>query len=158
VDEDGYTTVFTGGVAVFRTDRLYDALTSPDFGRPLLFIPIPDGFVRENIQVHGRADVTGVEYGFRDRQVPVNFPAGQVARASRIIAHHRQVLSTDIQGLLGGALDAYTAWVNFKAARAIGESPQQESPPAAGPLPRRPFVRQSPDRTSQIQNLPRQLP
>jgi hypothetical protein len=121
VDQDGYTTVVTGGVAVFRTDEVYRLNESPDARRPVLFMPIPRGFVRENIVVRGREDVTGVEYSYRDRQVPVNFPAGPYCRAASITAVHRQAITTG-GNLFEGALAAYGNVQNIITNKRFAES------------------------------------
>jgi hypothetical protein len=106
VASDGYTTVVTAGTAIFRTDLVYKTLQSPDSNRPVLFMPIPQGFARENVQVTGLPDVTGVEYSYRDRQVPVNFVAGPYVKAASISAVHRQAILSN-SDMLDGALRAY---------------------------------------------------
>lgn len=130
VDQAGYTTTFTGGVAVFRTDLLYRYAQSPDQSRPLLFMPVPAGCVRESVEVKGRADVTGVEYGYRDRQVPVNFPAGPYARAASISALHRQAISTG-GDIFGGVLAAYERVAGVRANKHIAEAEQAAAQKAA---------------------------
>lgn len=102
VREDGFTTITTQGKAIFRTDRLYETMTNPDSNRPILFMPILQGFVRENINVVGLPDATGVVYSYRDRQVYVNFPAGPYVGAASISAIHRQAIVSNTQ--LGASL------------------------------------------------------
>lgn len=106
VDDHGYTTVVTEGDAVFRADMVYRLPASPDADRPVLFMPIQFGFVRENIQVTGHPDSLGVHYSYQDRQVPVNFVAGPYCKAASISAVHRQAIVTNTD-VLGGALSAY---------------------------------------------------
>lgn len=131
VDNDGYTTNITGGIAIFRTDRVYELLQSPDFNRPLMFIPIPPGFVREGIQVAGRPDVTGIEYSFRDRQVHVNFPAGPYARAASINVYHRQALVTG--NLADSVFNFFEKKWNLEAQRNFAHmNPNQASEVQAG--------------------------
>lgn len=106
VDEDGYTTVSVDGSAVFRTDAVYKAEENPDAFRSALFMPIPQGFTRVIDHVTGRDDVTGVDYAYKDKQVPVNFVAGPYCQAARISAVHRQSI-TSRTDVFGGALSAY---------------------------------------------------
>ena len=115
IDDDSYTTITTTGAAVFRADLVQDLPMSPDASRPLLFIPIPQGFVRENIVVTGRNDVTGVDYSFQDRQVPINFPAGPYSGAMKIAAVHRQSVSSS--DVLEGALSVYQSVLGLKVNR-----------------------------------------
>lgn len=142
IDDAGYTTILTGGVAIFRTDRLYSQLESPDQRRPLLFLPIPNGFVRENIQVRGREDVTGVEYSFRDVQVPVNFPAGAYARAAKITALHRQAIVTNMD-VLEGALNTYERVLGLKANKYFADQDRHEADKAGAAAKGRPAPRPS---------------
>ena len=122
IDADGYTTTFTSGVAIYRTDLLWKNFTSPDVDRSLLFMPVPSGFVRTNIQVTGMPDVTGVHYAYTDRQVEINFPVGPLARASSISVEHTQKLSTKdgIDTLLG-------AYEKFRYMGGLGD--QSHAPP-----------------------------
>lgn len=140
VDADGYTTTVTGGAAVFRTDLLYQTLQSPDANRPLLFMPVPPGCVRENVEVRGLPDATGVAYGYRDRQVPVNFPAGPQARAASISALHRQAISAT-GDLFGGMLAAYERIQGIRANRRIAQAAEEEAKKQkAAPVSPRPGV------------------
>ena len=119
VSDDGYTVVKTEGSAIFRTDYVYDPTTgivNPDTFRALLFMPIQQGFVRENIVVVGREDVTGVDYSYEDRQVPVNFVAGPFMNAASIEAIHRQVVTSDVD-LLDSAITMYERVLSIKANR-----------------------------------------
>lgn len=104
--DDGSTVVNTQGQALFRTDFLIALRQSPDTHRPVLFLPIPIGFVRGNISVRGMEDVTGVQYSFMDKQVPVNFAAGPYAKAAHIAAVHRQAITAG-DDILKGALATY---------------------------------------------------
>lgn len=118
VGEDGYTTIATSGKAIFRTDVVFGTAAtgfqSPDVQRAFCMLPIPLGFVRENVQVTALPDVTGIEYAFQDRQVSVNFPAGPFAKAAKISVHHRQAVSVN-GGALGGVLNAYERILGLKA-------------------------------------------
>lgn len=124
IDEASFTTIATSGTAIFRTDLVHSLPQSPDVARPFIFIPIPQGFVRENIVVSGREDVTGVNYSFQDRQVPINFPAGQYAGAAKISAVHRQSISS--MDVLGGALSAYQQVLGLKANRNFARIDQED--------------------------------
>jgi hypothetical protein len=99
VDKDGYTTVVTAGLALFRTDMVYALESSPDLDRPLLFMPVPQGFVREIDYVEGREDVTGIAYQYRDVQQSVNFVAGPFVGAAEITAVHRQSVTSNVDFL-----------------------------------------------------------
>lgn len=104
VAEDGFTNINTQGKAIFRTDKLYEIMNSanPDYARPLLFMPILQGFTRVVNYVTGLPDVTGVSYGYTDTQVKVNFPAGPYVGAALISAVHSQsiVSNTELAGSL----------------------------------------------------------
>lgn len=104
--EDGSTVINTQGQALFRTDFLIALRQSPDTHRPILFLPIPIGFIRGNITVRGMENVTGVQYAFTDKQVPVNFTAGPYAKAAHIAAVHRQAITAG-EDILKGALTTY---------------------------------------------------
>lgn len=102
VDEDGFVTIITQGKAIYRTDRLFTTnsdgtprFINPDSQRPVIFMPIMQGFVRENINVVGLENVTGVAYRYQDRQVHVNFPAAVYCGASSISAVHLQSIISD---------------------------------------------------------------
>lgn len=116
VDERGYTTVATSGEMICRTDQLYKFGANPDSFRGRIFMPIPNGFVRENILVAGLPDVTGVSYEYVDRQVPVNFPAGLPVRAASISAVHRQAIVNN-NSVFEGALSAYERTLGIAANR-----------------------------------------
>lgn len=118
VGQDGYTSITTEGVAIFRTDFVYANAQSPDAFRAIAFMPIPRGFVREILYVRGRGDVTGVEYGYRDTQQSVNFVAGPFVKAASMSCVHRQSVSTRAD-LLGGALAAYERTLGIAANRNI---------------------------------------
>lgn len=120
IDASGYTTVTTEGRALFRTDWVYALPESPDHKRPLIFMPIPPGFVRENIVVQGLEDASGVRYRYQDRQVPVNFVAGPYARAASISVVHRQAVSTNAD-VLGGALSFYERTLGLRANKHIAK-------------------------------------
>lgn len=115
---DGFTNIQTEGVAIFRSDFIYgdDPATSPDFSRPILFMPIPQGFVREIDYVTGREDGISIRYGYTDKQQSVNFVAGPYVKAAKISAVHRQSVTTHAD-LIGGALGAYERVLGLKANR-----------------------------------------
>lgn len=127
VGPDGYTSVSTIGTAIFRTDLLNTIIatslipgtppinsgTNPDVIRDRLFMPIPVGFVRENITVIGLPDATGVRYQYTDVQQAVNFPAGYYAKAASISAVHRQALSRG--DVLKGVLATYERVLGIEA-------------------------------------------
>jgi hypothetical protein len=99
VGRDGYTTVTTEGIAIFRTDLVYFTDTSPDVSRTLIFMPVPKGFVREVDYVDTREDVTGIIYGYHDTQQSVNFVAGPYVGAAEITAVHRQSVTSNVDFL-----------------------------------------------------------
>lgn len=106
VDDEGFTTVVTQGTAIYRTDSIFTLGISPDFERPVLFMPIPQGFVRRIDYVDGLPDVTGVTYGYTDTQQKTNFVAGPYTKAASINILHRQAVSTG-EDILSGALSLY---------------------------------------------------
>jgi len=119
--EDGSTVINTQGQALFRTDLLIALRQSPDTHRPVLFLPIPIGFIRGNITVHGMEDVTGVQYAFTDKQVPVNFAAGPYAKAAHIAAVHRQAITAG-DDILKGALATYERVLGLTVNRRLAAS------------------------------------
>lgn len=129
VSDTGYTTVQTQGVAIFRTDFVYRYAVNPDTERAILFMPIPQGFERMIDYVEGMPDVTGIAYGYTDTQVPVNFVAGPYAKAAKIVAVHRQAITTNAD-VLKGALTTYdriqSATLNNKWIREANERQEQE--------------------------------
>jgi len=122
VGQDSYTTINTDGMAIFRTDWVYRLPASPDCVRPLLTLPIPRGFQRENVVVEGLPDVAGVRYAFQDRQVPSNFVAGPYVKAAKISAVHRQGV-TNNSFVLEGALSAYERILGVAANKNIAKQP-----------------------------------
>jgi hypothetical protein len=119
VDTDGWTTIMTEGTAIYRTDMTFNNLQSPDSERAQLFMPIPQGFIREINYVEGLPDVTGVRYGYTDTQQKSNFVAGPYTNpnipgtgASSITVLHRQAVSTG-EDILTGALSAYERTVGL---------------------------------------------
>lgn len=106
VDEDSYTTTSVVGEAIFRADQVFkDGImtVSPDAFRPVIFMPIPQGFVRENISVSGMADAVGVYYNYEDRQVASNFVAAPYVAASKINVLHRMAMrSGDVWDTVSG--------------------------------------------------------
>lgn len=134
VASDGYTSITTEGSAIFRTDLVYDIPNSPDAFRAIAFMPIPQGFTREILYVTGRPDVTGVDYGYRDTQMSVNFVAGPFVKAASISCVHRQAVSTR-PDLWGGALSAYERVLGIKANRNIARSDDARRRNAGRPNP-----------------------
>lgn len=118
LDDNSYTVITTEGIALFRTDFVYGQPYSPDQQRPLLFLPIPQGFVRSVPEVTGLPDVTGVRYAFRDTQVPVNFVAGPYIKAAKISAVHRQAVVNNAD-ILQGAMTTYERVLGIQANRSI---------------------------------------
>ncbi len=123
VDEEGYTTSVTNGVALFRTDVTFSppaapvpggappgVFLSPDLLRPVLFEPIQPTFIRKVDYVRGVSSAVGVEYQYTDTQQRVNFHAAPFVRAAQIQAHHRQIMvADDVSDLLKKALDIATS-------------------------------------------------
>lgn len=143
VARDGFTTVATEGLALFRTDLVYQLDTSPDVERPVLFMPIPRGFTREIDYVEGREDVTGVAYRYTDTQQPSNFVAGPFVGAADVTAVHEQSVVSDVDFLGKGAelvmsganLMLTRKWLMEKAVRTGGgRGPVVPGAPGAGRL------------------------
>ncbi len=100
VDGEGYTTVTTEGLALFRTNQTFGTpgtatMDTPDRFRATLFMPIPQGFRRTIDYVEGRPDVSGIAYQYTDVQVPVNFVAGSYAKAADISINHKQSVTSE---------------------------------------------------------------
>lgn len=134
-DDRGYTTITTVGKAIFRTDWLNTGTTTttPDVLRAELMLKIPLGFVRENIQVTGLPDGTGIGYKFDDRQVEINFPGGPLSKAAKISAVHRQAIVNN-SDVLSGALTAYERALGLAANKNIAKPH-----PAAPNVPKLPY-------------------
>jgi hypothetical protein len=122
IGEDGYTRISVVGDAIFRTDLIFTTpdpstpFRSPDVDRAFCMLPIPLGFVREQVDVTGMPDVTGIHYSFVDRQVPVNFTAGPYARAAKISVNHRQSVTAQ-SDILPSALAGYERFVGALSQR-----------------------------------------
>jgi hypothetical protein len=113
IDADSYLQIHVDGEAHFRTDRLYDLQFNADALRQSLFLPVPAGFMRGGIEVHGSEDGASVRYSYIDRQMPVNFVAGRYVNATQISAVHRQALGNG-KDLFSTALDAYQSVTNAR--------------------------------------------
>lgn len=137
VGEDSYTTITTEGAAIFRTDVVYALPQSPDSVRSVLFMPIPQGFTRKILYVRGRPDVTGVEYGYRDTQVSVNFVAGPYTKAASMSAVHRQAIYNQPDIWSNGPLSVYERYLGIAAnknfAKHANKSPEPEPPKPVKP-------------------------
>jgi hypothetical protein len=124
INDDSYLTVQVEGTAHFRTDLMYLDNFSPDEGRVNLFLPVPFGCVRSNIQVAGLPDGTGVRYSFVDSQQMVHFPIGAELRASKISCVHRQAVAIETDLFTDGisaALNSYERMTGIRANRKIGQ-------------------------------------
>lgn len=144
VDDHGFTSLTTEGTALFRTDLLYtgpDNSANPDALRGVIFMPIPQGFVRKVDYVQGIPDGTGIRYGYTDRQVPVNFVAGPYCRAAEITVVHRQAIVSDMDilgGITGMVNQVTSTLLNFKWMRdGSGSAPggRGKRPPIPAPRP-----------------------
>jgi hypothetical protein len=98
IDEDGYITIKTDGEARFRTDFVYDQV-NPDVLRPYLFLPIPNGFKRQDIVVQGMSDVSGFRYTFLDEQMRQQLVVGDEINATRVEVNCRQAMVTNEDAL-----------------------------------------------------------
>ena len=124
VDDDNYLTIITQGVAHFRTDLLYtDKPLNPDDLRLNLFLPVPFGCVRGDIEIETLPDGTGVQYSFVDREQRTNFVGGPYCFATHIEAVHRQAVSID-DDFLTGALNVYERQLNLRAQRKFADDDQ----------------------------------
>lgn len=131
VDDESYTTIATQGNAIYRTDRVYADPISPDSERSILFMPIPQGFVRRVDYVEGMPDVTGIMYGYTDTQQKANYVAGPYTHSASISVLHRQAVSTG-EDVLSGALSVYDRTVgvllNNKWLKERGDGPPGKRP------------------------------
>lgn len=119
--KNGFTTVRTEGLAVFRSDFVYGNDYTPDFSRPIIFMPIMPSFTREIDFVTAGEDGVSIRYGYTDTQQSVNFVAGPYVKAAKISAVHRQAVSSK-GDLIGGALGAYERVLGIKANRNFARS------------------------------------
>ncbi len=121
IHPDSYTTVTTQGTAVFRTDFVYSLPEAPDSRRSIIFMPIPQGFKRDNIRVTGRSDVTGVDYSYEDVQQSVNFVAGPFTKAASISAVHRQAIFNQPDVWANSPLNVYERTLGIAANKNFAE-------------------------------------
>jgi hypothetical protein len=107
VDQDSFLRIRTEGTAIFREDYILKNGVSPDAIRPLLFLPIPPGFERGQIEI-GESPELGcaLTYVFEDKQVYESFAAGPYCSASRIEYSHRQAIVANHE-CIEGALSSY---------------------------------------------------
>lgn len=103
LDPDYFLTIVTEGTAYFRADIVWERGLNPDDLRPLLFLPIPAGYQREDIQVWNEPNVGAYHYRFVDKQRGSQFVAGNEIGATRAEVYYQQALITD-QDVLNGAL------------------------------------------------------
>lgn len=128
VDEEGWTSITTQGTAIYRTDSVYTNSLSPDSERQVLFMPIPQGFIRGDIEVQGLPDVTGVNYRYTDTQQKSNFVGGAYTKAASINVLHRQAITTG-DDILGGALSLYERGQSIRLNQKwIGEEREGKKP------------------------------
>ncbi len=125
VNDAGYTQITTTGTALFRMDEVYRLGVSPDFSRPIIFMPILPGFTRVIDYVRGRPDGTGIEYSYIDTQQAAFFVAGPYVKAAKISMVHRQAITSNAD-LLGGALGAYQQVLGLKANRNFASQDKDE--------------------------------
>lgn len=128
VDENGFTSINTTGVAIFRTDMVYDA-GSPDAFRQWLFMPVPLYFTRVINYVRAREDGTGVEYSYTDAQAHTNFVAGSFTKAASIHIVHSQSIVTQAD-LAGAALQTYERALNIRQMRKFAKADVMHHPEA----------------------------
>lgn len=105
LDEDYFLTIVTEGTAYFRSDVVWQKRLNPDTLRPMLFLPIPLGHKREDIQVWSEPSIGAYHYRFVDRQQSSQFVVGNEIGATRAEVYYQQSLMTDqdvINGVLGG--------------------------------------------------------
>lgn len=115
IDSDSYLTISVHGTALFRTDKLYQAVaTNPDQFRLSTIPPIPFGMTRESLSIEAIPDVTGFHYAFVDRQMHANFVAGPYAGCSQIEAIHRQAISIE-ENIGTSAMRAFEKSLNLRA-------------------------------------------
>lgn len=138
--KSGYTTIQTEGIAIFRTDLIDATLSSPDVERARLFMPTLQNFEREVDYVETREDVSGLAYGYTDRQKAVNFVAGPYVGARDMEAIHRQSVTANID-ILGGAFSLAeratgmllnAKWLKGERARPGMAMPPRPAPAAPG--------------------------
>lgn len=134
VKSDGYSVIGTAGTALFRSDFVYALPESPDLKRPILFMPIPQGFTREIEYVRGREDAIGVDYAYSDTQVSTNFVAGVYVGAASVSAVHRQAIVAG-ESILSGALTTYERVLNLMAAKNWAKDPPPHGAPKGVPDP-----------------------
>lgn len=142
INEDSFLAITVQGVAVGRTDIMYEEKKSLDSLRKSLFLPVPGGFVRTNINVVGSPDNTRLYYTYTDIQQPVNFVAGRYENATQIEAVHRQSLEMSGSDLGKTAIDLYdrvntlrtnNLWRRQLEDDAKAKALAHGSPPPSGP-------------------------
>lgn len=129
IDEDSFLTIQTVGRAVFDLGVLQNNSqnpknANPDTYRPNLFLPIPQGFVRQNITVLQSADGTSIDYNFSDVESRVSFAGGPYVNATKCEAIHRQFIVCDTDILEGITATTNTILNNAWARKALKEKPE----------------------------------
>lgn len=77
-DQDGYTTRYIQGRAVFNTEKLLAVGGQADDFRDALFHPVPMNFRRGDIKTYPSEDGSECAYTLVDREMPINYLVGGV--------------------------------------------------------------------------------
>lgn len=117
-----FLTIHVEGRAIFDVGKLHQLGNNPDSYRPQLFLPCPQGFVREINYVRGMEGMEGVEYSFTDTQVALSFPAGRFANATAIKVQRNEIINCD-KDMFGVALGAMDSMFNRRFLRSAGKDP-----------------------------------
>jgi hypothetical protein len=109
--DGGFTDIEVEGDAVFDLGLLHRGRFDADTFRPYLFLPIPRGFERRDIEVTESADGSILHYHFIDHQREISFPASVYVDAVDIQTDHQQSVLCD-EDVLGGTIALMDSMLN----------------------------------------------
>lgn len=130
LDEDYFLTIITQGIAHYRTDMIYTRM-NPDDLRPFLFLPIPYGFKRVDIQVSSNASVNAIRYQFVDKQIPYQYVKGNMINATRASVNFVESVYSS-SNPLGNVVNFVERYYGFKVNRRFARE-ADAAPPTAPP-------------------------
>jgi hypothetical protein len=109
IDQEGYTTRTTSGVAITRKDYIDFAMVNIDVWRQYLFVPVSDGLQRTGIQVNMNEDGTELNYTVTDRQTTYgtgNYPGISKIEGNITIGGQADHLP-DVKDVVGAAVPGF---------------------------------------------------
>jgi len=108
IRDGSYTDIEVEGHAHFDLGIIHKNALDADNYRPLLLLPIPQGYERRDMEITESEDGRTIHYHFIDHQVDIMFPAGPYVAAVEIDGEHEQytLCEDDVLGGMLGSLDS----------------------------------------------------